>query len=280
VGKSLAVRELLDHEGFDAVFLGVGAGLPALMGIPGENLAGVYLANEYLTRVNLMQAHAFPRVDTPVVRGRRVCVVGGGNVAMDAARTARRLGGEEVSVLYRRSLEEMPARAEEIHHAQQEGILFRTLAAPLEYLGDERGHVNQVRCQVMELGEPDVSGRRRPVPRVGEEFLLDADLVITAIGSGANPLLTRHTPDLALNGRGYITVNDRGATSHRGVWAGGDIVTGSATVILAMGAGKTAAADIHAYLAGESNPWASGDQAEQPWPAMMSATTAAFPACV
>lgn len=249
VGQSVTVRDLLEEEGFDAVFLGVGAGLPVVMGIPGENLVGVYLANEYLTRVNLMRAYAFPEVDTPVVRGKNVCVVGGGNVAMDAARTARRLGGERVSILYRRTLEEMPARAEEVHHAEQEGILFRTLCAPIEYLGDDQGRIRQVRCQAMELGEPDGSGRRRPMPKPGEEFLLDADLVIVAIGSGANPLLTRQTPEVALNRRGHIVADQRGATSHPGVWAGGDIVSGSATVILAMGAGRQAARDISAYLA-------------------------------
>jgi len=257
VGKAVTVRDLLAEEGFDAVFLGVGAGLPAVMGIPGEDLVGVYLANEYLTRVNLMRAYAFPEVDTPVVRGKRVCVVGGGNVAMDAARTARRLGGDEVSILYRRTRDEMPARAEEVHHAEQEGIIFRTLCAPLEYLGDPQGRLRQVRCQVMELGEPDDSGRRRPVPKPGEESLIDADLVILAIGSGANPLLTRQTPEVALNRRGHIVASECGATSCPGVWAGGDIVTGSATVILAMGAGRQAAQDISAYLAGKEVPAAS-----------------------
>jgi len=259
IGNSLSLEELFGEEQFDAVFIGVGAGLPVAMGIPGENLGGVYLANEYLTRVNLMRAYVFPEYDTPVVTGRSVCVVGGGNVAMDAARTARRLGGDNVYLLYRRSMDEMPARAEEVHHAQQEGIIFRTLCAPIEYLGDERGMVRQARCQVMELGEPDESGRRRPIPKPGEQFTLDTDLVIIAIGSGANPLLTRRAKDLTLNRRGYIVVDERGATSRRGVWAGGDIVTGSATVILAMGAGKVAAQDIHNYLCGggqmpESSP--------------------------
>jgi glutamate synthase (NADPH/NADH) small chain len=227
------------------------------MGVPGENLGGIYAANEYLTRSNLMKAYAFPEYQTPIVRGRHVCVIGGGNVAMDAARTARRLGAEEVSILYRRSREELPARAEEAHHAEQEGIIFRLLCAPLEYLGDARGMVQQVRCQEMELGEPDASGRRRPVPKPGAEFTLDTDLVIVAIGSGANPLLTKQTAGLNLNRRGYITANAAGRTSRRGVWAGGDIVTGSATVILAMGAGRAAAQDIHKYLS-------SGDLAE--WP--------------
>lgn len=251
IGTALTLDELLDDEGFDAVFVGVGAGLPVRMGIPGENLGGVYLANEYLTRVNLMRAYAFPYHDTPIVRGRQVCVVGGGNVAMDAARTARRLGAESVSILYRRSREEMPARAEESHHAEQEGIHFRTLCAPVELRGDAQGMVRDVRCQVMELGEPDASGRRRPVPQAGDTVTLPADLVIIAIGSGANPLLTRQTDGLALNQRGYIVADARGKTSRAGVWAGGDIVTGSATVILAMGAGKTAAQHIHEYLGGQ-----------------------------
>lgn len=248
IGKAISVHELLEKEAFDAVFLGVGAGLPSLMGIPGENLGGVYLANEYLTRVNLMRAYDFPRYDTPIVRGRNVCVIGGGNVAMDAARTARRLDAQQVSIVYRRSVEELPARAEEVHHAQEEGIHFKTLCSPLEYLGDDRGMVRQVRCQVMELGEPDASGRRRPVPVPGKEVALDADLVIIAIGGNANPIVTRQTEGLALNKHDYITIDENGATSVPGIWAGGDIVTGSATVILAMGAGRIAARDIHRFL--------------------------------
>ena len=248
IGKSVTVDELMDEEGFDAVFVGVGAGLPQAMNIPGENLGGVYFANEYLTRVNLMKAYDFPRYDTPVARGRRVCVVGGGNVAMDAARTARRLGAESVCILYRRSRDELPARAEEVHHAEQEGIEFRFLCTPIEYVGDASAMVRQVRCQEMELGEPDASGRRRPVPRAGAELHIDADLVIVSIGSGANPILTQQTRGLELNRRGYIVTSSSGATSRPGVWAGGDIVTGSATVILAMGAGKAAAKDIHDFL--------------------------------
>jgi len=248
IGKAISVHELLEKEGFDAVFLGVGAGLPSLMGIPGENLGGVYLANEYLTRVNLMRAYDFPRYDTPIVRGRNVCVIGGGNVAMDAARTARRLDAEQVSIVYRRSVDELPARAEEVHHAQEEGIHFKTLCSPLEYLGDDRGMVKQVRCQIMELGEPDASGRRRPVPVPGKEATLDADLVIIAIGGNANPIVTRQTEGLALNKHDYITIDENGATSVPGIWAGGDIVTGSATGILAMGAGRIAAQDIHRFL--------------------------------
>jgi glutamate synthase (NADPH/NADH) small chain len=238
------------------VFIGVGAGLPYFMDVPGENLGGVYSASEYLTRSNLMKAYAFPEYDTPIVRGKNVCVIGGGNVAMDSARTARRLGAENVYILYRRSREEMPARAEEVHHAEQEGIVFKLLCSPLEYLGDERGMVRQVRCQEMELGEPDDSGRRRPVPIEGAEFTLDTDLVIVAIGSGANPLLTKQTEGLDLNRRGYIVTNEAGRTTRQGVWAGGDIVTGSATVILAMGAGRKAARDIHDHLCGNVTEWA------------------------
>jgi glutamate synthase (NADPH/NADH) small chain len=223
------------------------------MGVPGENLGGVYSASEYLTRSNLMKAYAFPDYDTPVVRGRTVCVIGGGNVAMDSARTARRLGAENVYVVYRRSRAELPARSEEVHHAEEEGIVFKLLCSPLEYVGDERGMVRRIRCQEMELGEPDDSGRRRPVPKEGAEFTLDTDLVIVAIGSGANPLLTQTTEGLDLNRRGYIVADETGRTTREGVWAGGDIVTGSATVILAMGAGKAAAESIHDYLSGSGN---------------------------
>lgn len=255
IGQSITVDELLGEEGFQAVFVGVGAGLPNFMGVPGENLGGIYSANEYLTRSNLMRAYAFPDFDTPIVRGKSVCVVGGGNVAMDAARTARRLGAKNVYILYRRSREELPARLEEVHHAEQEGIVFKLLCAPLEYLGDSRGMVERVRCQEMELGEPDDSGRRRPVPKAGAEFILETDLVIVAIGSGANPLLTKQTKGLGLNRRGYITAKESGRTTRPGVWAGGDIVTGSATVILAMGAGRVAAQDMHAYVSGQVAEW-------------------------
>lgn len=253
IGKSITVDELLTEEGFQAVFLGVGAGLPSFSGVPGENLGGIYAANEYLTRANLMKAYAFPAYDTPIVRGQQVCVVGGGNVAMDAARTARRLGAQRVTILYRRSRDELPARAEEVHHAEQEGVGFEFLCTPAEYLGDEHGMVRQVRCRRMELGEPDASGRRRPVPRADADFLLDTDLVIVAIGSGANPLLTRNTPGLELNRRGYIVAEEHGRTNRPAVWAGGDIVTGAATVIQAMGAGKHAARDIDRYLLCGSN---------------------------
>jgi glutamate synthase (NADPH/NADH) small chain len=254
IGTSITVDELLAEEGYDAVFVGVGAGLPHFMDVPGESLGRVYSANEYLTRSNLMKAYAFPKYDTPVIRGKNVCVIGGGNVAMDAARTALRLGAEHVYILYRRSRDELPARAEEVHHAEQEGVVFKFLCAPLEYLNDGRGAVGQVRCQEMELGAPDDSGRRRPVPKPGAVFTLDTDLVIVAIGAGANPLLTHQTKNLELNRRGYVVANDTGRTSRPGVWAGGDIVTGSATVILAMGAGKAAAADIHEFLSANGKP--------------------------
>lgn len=250
VGRAVDVDELLHDRGFDAVFIGVGAGLPVFMNVPGEDLGGVYSAAEYLTRSNLMRAYLFPEYDTPVVRGRHVSVVGGGNVAMDAARTARRLGAESVSIVYRRSREELPARAEEVHHAEQEGVIFRLLTNPVAFEGDERRMVQRMRCQRMELGEPDASGRRRPVPVADSEFTIDTDLVIVAIGSGANPLLTQSTSGLGLNRWGYIAADENGRTNKSGVWAGGDIVTGSATVIEAMGAGRKAARDIHLALSG------------------------------
>jgi glutamate synthase (NADPH) small chain len=248
VGSTVSVDELF-AQGFDAVYLGVGAGLPQFLNIPGENLIGILSANEYLTRNNLMQAYKYPEVDTPVVRGKSVSVLGAGNVAMDAARTAMRLGAEQVRIVYRRSRDEMPARAAEIHHAGEEGIEFFLLTSPTRYLGDERGRVTAMRCLKMSLGEPDASGRRRPVPIPDSEFELATDLVIVAVGSGANPLLTRATPDLALNRWGYIVADPQtGKTMKKGVWAGGDIVTGAATVILAMGAGRAAADSIHHYL--------------------------------
>lgn len=250
VGRAVDVDELLHDRGFDAVFIGVGAGLPMFMNVPGEDLGGVYSAAEYLTRSNLMRAYLFPEYDTPVVRGRHVSVVGGGNVAMDAARTARRLGAESVSIVYRRSREELPARAEEVHHAEQEGVIFRLLTNPVAFEGDDRRMVQRMRCQRMELGEPDASGRRRPVPVADSEFTIDTDLVIVAIGSGANPLLTQSTSGLDLNRWGYIAADENGRTNKSGVWAGGDIVTGSATVIEAMGAGRKVARDIHLALSG------------------------------
>ncbi len=248
IGKTITVDELFNTFKYDAVFIGVGAGLPSFLGVPGENLGGVYSANEYLTRANLMRAFDFPNYDTPIVHGKNVCVIGGGNVAMDSARTAVRLGSEHVTIVYRRSRTELPARLEEIHHAEQEGIVFSMLTNPVRFEGDERSRVCRIVCQRMELGEPDASGRRRPVPVPNSEFALDTDLVIVSIGGGANPLLTRTLPDLKLTKWGNITADENGRTSVPGVWAGGDIVTGSATVIEAMGAGKKAARDIHRWL--------------------------------
>jgi len=249
VGKTVTIRELMDDEGYEAVFIAVGAGLPYFKGIEGENFIGVYSANEFLTRVNLMGAYKFPEADTPVIIGKRVAVEGGGNVAMDSARTALRLGADEVNIIYRRSEVEMPARAEEVHHAKDEGIVFNLLATIARVLGDDDGRVRAVECIRMELGELDSSGRRRPIPIDGSEFTIDVDMVVMAIGSGANPLLTKSTPELELNKRGYIVADpETGRTSIDGVYAGGDIVTGAATVIEAMGAGKRAARAIDEYL--------------------------------
>ncbi|HET9682386.1 MAG TPA: NADPH-dependent glutamate synthase [Candidatus Limnocylindrales bacterium] len=245
IGKTYTLPEL--REQFDAVFIAVGAGLPVFMNVPGENFKGVYSANEYLTRVNLMGAWN-PVSDTPVLHGQRVVVVGGGNVAMDSVRTARRLGAASATILYRRSREELPARAEEVHHAEQEGVVFEYLVAPVEVIGDENRWVKAVRCIRMELGEPDASGRRRPVPVEGSEFEIECDMLVVAIGTRSNPLLTQTAPDLEVNQWGYITTDDQGMTSMPGVFAGGDIVRGAATVILAMGDGKRAAMAIHAYL--------------------------------
>ena len=248
IGKTITIDELLGQMDYDAVFIGVGAGLPYFLGVKGENLGGIYTANEYLTRSNLMKAYRFPEYDTPVVRGKTVCVIGGGNVAMDSARTARRLGAENTYIVYRRSRAELPARLEEIHHAEEEGIVFKMLSNPVEFMGDEKGMVKKIRCQEMELGEPDASGRRRPIPKEGCFFEIDTDLVIIAIGGGANPVLTKSTEGLELNKWGYIVANPDGRTTKESVWAGGDIVTGSATVIEAMGAGRKVANDIHDYL--------------------------------
>lgn len=248
VGRTYTLAEL--RERFDAVFIANGAGLPVFMNVPGENLKGVYSANEYLTRVNLMAAYEFPSADTPVLVGRKVVVVGGGNVAMDAVRTAKRLGAEVASIVYRRTLAEMPARVEEVHHAQQEGVQFELLVAPLEVLGNEKKWVSGLKCERMHLGEPDASGRRSPVAIPGSEFVIDCDVVVVAIGTRANPLLTATSPELKLNRRGNIEVDPNGMTSIPGVFAGGDIVRGAATVILAMGDGKRAAAAIDQYLRG------------------------------
>lgn len=246
IGKTYTLDEL--RAQFDSVFIAVGAGLPVFMNVPGENLKGVYSANEYLTRVNLMGAHD-PNSDTPVLKGQRVAVVGGGNVAMDSVRTARRMGADEAIIVYRRSDDELPARREEVHHAKQEGVRFELLVAPLEVLGKD-GWVSGLRCQRMELGEPDASGRRRPVPVPGSEFTIDCDMVVVAIGTRSNPLLTATAQGLKINEWGYIETDGAGMTSIPGVFAGGDIVRGAATVILAMGDGKRAAAAIDAYLAG------------------------------
>jgi len=248
IGKVMTLDELA-KDGFEAIFIGTGAGLPSFMGIPGENLNGVYSANEFLTRINLMKAYKFPETDTPVRVTKHVAVVGGGNVAMDAARCAKRLGAEEVYIVYRRSEAEMPARLEEVHHAKEEGIKFKLLTNPTRILGTEDGWVKGMECIEMELGEPDASGRRRPVPKKGSEHVLDVETVIIAIGQTPNPLIKSTTPGLETHSWGGIIVNEEtGATSREGVYAGGDAVTGAATVILAMGAGKKAAKAIDEYL--------------------------------
>lgn len=246
IGRTYTLQEL--REQYDAVFVANGAGLPVFMNVPGENLKGVYSANEYLTRVNLMAAYQFPRADTPVLRGKRIATVGGGNVAMDSARTAKRMGAEASLILYRRTRKEMPARAEEIHHAEEEGIQFEFLVAPLEVLGNEKKWVTGLKCVRMRLGEPDNSGRARPVAIPGSEFVVPCDVVVVAVGTRANPLLTATCPDLKLNKWGNIIVDDNGMTSLPGVFAGGDIVRGAATVILAMGDGKRAARAMNEYL--------------------------------
>lgn len=246
VGRTVTIDELFQH-GYQAVFVGSGAGLPKFLGIPGENLIGIYSANEFLTRVNLMRAYLFPQYDTPVKVGRVVAVVGGGNVAMDAARTALRLGAERVVVLYRRTEAEMPARREEIHHAKEEGVEFQFLVNPVRFIGDQ-GRVAGVECIRMELGEPDESGRRRPIPVPNSNFVVPVDTVIVAIGNDPHPLVPRTTPGLKTTDHGTIVADADGRTSREGVFAGGDIVTGAATVISAMGAGKRAARAIHEYL--------------------------------
>jgi glutamate synthase (NADPH/NADH) small chain len=250
VGNTLTIDDLFD-DGYQAVFIGTGAGLPKFMDIPGESLNGVYSANEYLTRVNLMKAYLFPKVDTPIKKAHKVAVVGGGNVAMDAARCALRLGADEVHIVYRRSETEMPARAEEVHHAKEEGIIFDLLTNPIRIIG-ENGRVTGMECIKMELGEPDASGRRRPVPVKGSEFMMEVDAVIMALGTTPNPLIAATTHGLDIQPWGGIIADEAtGATSRPGVYAGGDAVTGAATVILAMGAGKKAAAAIHEYLEGK-----------------------------
>ncbi len=248
VGRTVSLDELF-AEGFDAIYVGVGAGLPSFLNIPGENLIGIYSANEYLTRANLMKAYLFPEYDTPIALGKDVIVLGAGNVAMDSARTAMRLGAEHVRIVYRRSRDEMPARGAEIHHAEEEGIEFFLLTAPTKFIGNDEGRVTGMECLKMELGEPDDSGRRRPVAIEGSEFMLDCDLAVISVGAGANPLLTQSTPDLNVNKWGYVIADpETGKTSKKGVWAGGDIVTGMATVILAAGAGRMASNSMHQYL--------------------------------
>jgi glutamate synthase (NADPH) small chain len=250
VGRTRTIEQLMKEDGFDAVYIGVGAGLPSFMGIEGESLVGVYSANEYLTRANLMKAYQFGSgADTPIATAKRVAVVGGGNVAMDSARTAVRLGAEKVYLIYRRTEKEMPARVEEVHHAKEEGIEFLLLQNPVCIIGDDSGRLKAVECLRYELGEPDDSGRRRPVAIAGSEFRIDIDALIIAIGNQANPLIRQTTPGLEFNKWGNIVVDENCKTSLSGVYAGGDIVLGAATVILAMGQGRTAAAAINAYLA-------------------------------
>ncbi|HEY6944357.1 MAG TPA: NADPH-dependent glutamate synthase [Candidatus Acidoferrum sp.] len=252
VGRTVTIDELMGEEGFDAVFIGTGAGSPQFMGIPGEHWNGVYSANEFLTRINLMKAYQFPRYDAPMLdlHGKDVAVIGGGNTALDAIRSALRLGARKAYVVYRRSEAEMPARIEEVHHAQQEGIEFHLLTNPVELLSDGKGWLRAARCVRMELGEPDASGRRRPVPIAGSEFELPISVAVIAVGTSANPIVQSTTPGLSTDKRGYIQADaTTQRTSRRGVFAGGDIVTGSATVILAMGAGRRAAKSIHEYLA-------------------------------
>jgi len=248
IGMLWSIDELFE-KGYQAVFIGTGAGLPNFMRIPGENLNGIYSANEYLTRSNLMKAYDFPNYDTPIHSGKNVVVLGGGNTAMDSVRTALRLGAENAYIMYRRSRKEMPARLDEIHHAEQEGVQFHFLTTPIGYNGNEDGWVTSMECLKMELGEPDASGRRRPVPIEGSNFVMEIDTVVVAIGNSSNPLVPQTTPGLEVNKWGNIIADpETGRTSREGVWAGGDIVTGGATVILAAGAGKKAAKDIHRYL--------------------------------
>ncbi len=253
IGRIETIDDLFEN-GFDAVYVASGAGAPVFLGLPGENLGGIFSANEYLTRSNLMKGYLYPRYDTPMPMGRKVIVLGGGNVAMDSARTARRLNPEKVTILYRRTEKELPARIEEIHHAKEEGIEFHYLTSPVEFIGNEKKMVRAIRCIKMRLGEPDDSGRRRPIPIPDSEFEVEADTVIVAIGNYPNPLISDTTPDLPVNKWGNILADESGRTAKKGVFAGGDIVTGAATVIQAMGAGRIAAKSIHEYLmSDESN---------------------------
>ena len=248
IGRIHTIPELLKEEGFDAVFIGTGAGLPRFLGLPGENLGGIYSANEFLIRVNLMKSYNFPQYDTPIRIGKKVAVIGGGNVAMDSARSALRLGAEEVYIIYRRSRKEMPARAEEIENAEEEGVIFKLLTNPVRFIGNEQGLLKAMECIRMKLGEPDESGRRRPIPIEGSEFTIEVDTAIIAIGRTPNPIIQRTTEGLEVTRWGTIVADENGKTSIEGVYAGGDIVTGEATVISAMGAGKRAAKAIHEYL--------------------------------
>jgi glutamate synthase (NADPH/NADH) small chain len=262
IGKTYTLNELLNEQAYDAIFLGTGAGLPMFMHIPGENYNGVYSANEFLTRVNLMKAYLFPDWDTPVKVGSRVAVIGAGNVAMDAARCAKRLGAEEVHIVYRRSPEEVPARAEEVHHAEEEGIIFDFLTNPVEVYGDQKGWVRGMRCIRMKLGEPDASGRRRPLPIEGSEFDMNMDMVVMALGTRPNPLVFTESGGLERTRWGTVMADEQtGKTTKDRVWAGGDIVTGAATVISAMGAGKRSAADIDRFLRGVEMPAAEAERA-------------------
>lgn len=254
VGRTITIDELFE-DGYEAVFVGSGAGLPMFMHIPGENLNGVYSANEWLTRINLMKAYLFPEFDTPVKRGKRVAVVGAGNVAMDSVRSALRLGAEKAFIVYRRSRAEMPARLEELENAEEEGVEFHLLTNPTRVVGDDKGWVTGLECVKMELGEPDKSGRRRPVPIPGSEYVIDCDIVVMALGTNPNPIISTTTPGLDIKDWGGLIATDSGRTTRKGVWAGGDAVTGSATVILAMGAGKTAAQDIDEYLKSDKETW-------------------------
>ena len=247
IGRAISIDELLNEEGFEAVFLGSGAGLPRFLGIPGENLLGVYSANEFLTRINLMKAYR-EDYDTPIKHHKCVAVVGAGNVAMDAARCAKRLGAEHVYIVYRRGMEEVPARKEEVHHAMEEEVEFKLLTNPVRVIGDEKGYVTGIECIKMELGEPDEKGRRRPMPVEGSNFVLEVDCMIDALGTSPNPLLRMTTPGLEADKHGCLIADEKGKTTHEGVFAGGDAVTGAATVILAMGAGKTAATAIDEYI--------------------------------
>ena len=247
IGRAISIDELLTEEGFEAVFLGSGAGLPRFLGIPGENLLGVYSANEFLTRINLMKAYR-EDYDTPIKHHKCVAVVGAGNVAMDAARCAKRLGAEHVYIVYRRGMEEVPARKEEVHHAREEEVEFKLLTNPVRVIGDEKGYVTGIECIKMELGEPDEKGRRRPMPVEGSNFVLEVDCMIDALGTSPNPLLRMTTPGLEADKHGCLIADEKGKTTHEGVFAGGDAVTGAATVILAMGAGKTAATAIDEYI--------------------------------